>query len=302
MRKLLSGSSAHSPNSDSHPRLSASPTPTPPAGSPVDSPTDRGTALFLQCVCDNIAPKIALDTLKLLKHCCNTTRNTTSDTLEIPASQHCCGLPAFDSGDHETARQMAIQTLDTLEGYSRVVTPAPSCVVAVREYVQLFRNDPVLLGRSRDLAARMVDLVGFLSEPANTAKLATSFASATATPSSTPTPQLFTVHPFCQSRTRLHQTDTLTSLIRNVSGVTPVPLAEEDVCCGFGGSASLLRPETSAQILARKLAKVSKTEAGILITDNPGCALHIKGGVESSRLKIEVLHIAEFLATNLFTV
>jgi hypothetical protein len=58
-------------------------------------------------------------------------------------------------------------------------------------------------------------------------------------------------------------------------------------------------PELSAGILDRKLGCVDRTEASILITDNPGCILHLRGGVHASGREVEVLHLAEYLAGRL---
>src|SRR5690606_12332019 len=108
-----------------------------------------------------------------------------------------------------------------------------------------------------------------------------------------------TVHRFCQSGNVLGQRDEMTDLIERVAGVDVEPLPENGVCCGFGGSTSLTAPEVAAGILARKLACVDETGATILVTDNPGCVLHLRGGVDASGRRIEVLHVAEYLASRL---
>ena len=290
------------------------------------------TALFIQCVTDRFAPEIAVATLRLLQ--------ATGADVEVPLAQHCCGLPAIDTGDLEAARKMAIATLDALEGYERVVTPAPSCAVAMaHEYERLFQDDPHNQQRAQDLAARVADLVSYLAncetpEKGNesTGEYGASATPATSMPQSENYPEsdcgatdasvseatnleeaeaskakapdaensesgTITVHPFCQSRTRLgHTTDTAAELINRFCGTDPTPLPEADVCCGFGGSSSLTSPEIAKAILARKLQNAASTGATTLITDNPGCALHLRGGAHACDQNLKVLHIAEFLA------
>ena len=239
------------------------------------------TALFIQCVTDRFAPEIAVATLRLLQ--------ATGADVEVPLAQHCCGLPAIDTGDLKTAKKMAIATLDALEGYERVVTPAPSCAVAMaHEYERLFQDDPSNKQRAQDLASKVADLVSYLAE--------TDYG-ASATPATSMPASTITVHPFCQSRTRLgHNTETAAELISRFCGTDPTPLPEADVCCGFGGSSSLTSPEIAKAILARKLQNAASTGATTLITDNPGCALHIRGGAHAADQNLKVLHIAEFLA------
>ena len=264
------------------------------------TPSSNKTALFIQCVTDRFAPEIAVATLRLLQ--------ATGADVEVPLSQHCCGLPAIDTGDLEAAKKMARSTLDALEGYERVVTPAPSCAVAMaHEYERLFQDDLESKQRAHDLAAKVTDLVSYLvdcemmgsgnneSSPRELGEEGTSKSRVSGAENSEAS--TITVHPFCQSRTRLgHTTETAAELISHLCGTTPAPLPEADVCCGFGGSSSLTSPAVAKAILARKLQNAASTGAATLITDNPGCALHLRGGAHASKQNLKVLHIAEFLA------
>ena len=249
------------------------------------------TALFIQCVTDRLAPEIAVATLRLLQ--------ATGANAEVPLDQHCCGLPAIDTGDLEAAKKMAIATIDALEDYERVVTPAPSCAVAMaHEYERLFKDDTRNKQRAENLAAKVADLVSYLADREMIGSRDTE--SSPTENSSTRENSAITVHPFCQSRTRIgHGTETAARLISRLCGTTPAPLPEADVCCGFGGSSSLISPEVARTVLARKLQSVASTGAAILVTDNPGCALHLRGGAHACGQELEVLHIAEYLAARL---
>jgi len=108
-----------------------------------------------------------------------------------------------------------------------------------------------------------------------------------------------TVHRFCQASNTLERDDAIERFLRDVAGVEVVPLPEAATCCGFGGSTSVRNPELAAGILDRKLECVDRTEAPILITDNPGCILHLRGGMHASGRQVRVLHLAEFLAGRL---
>jgi Fe-S oxidoreductase len=72
-----------------------------------------------------------------------------------------------------------------------------------------------------------------------------------------------------------------------------------EVCCGFGGGASVDHPEVSCGIVQRKLDNVQSTGASVLCTDNPGCVLHLRGSADARGLGLEVLHVAEVLARRL---
>jgi Fe-S oxidoreductase len=44
---------------------------------------------------------------------------------------------------------------------------------------------------------------------------------------------------------------------------------------------------------------VLRTGARTLVTDNPGCIMHLRGGLDARHLPVQVLHIAELMAAQL---
>lgn len=242
----------------------------------------RRVSLLMQCVSDRLAPEVVTSTAALLR--------AAGCVVDVPMSQHCCGLPAIDAGDDEAARRMARQTLRAFDDTDDIVTPAPSCAIALlHDYERLFADEPIWLERARRLRGRVHDLTGYLAGPARLPDGALA----------TGEHATIVVDRFCQSANRLRRGSTLEDLVAALTGATIVPLEEAETCCGFGGSASLLAPELSAGVLARKLDNVRRTGAGVLLTDNPGCLLHLRGGVDAARMPVDVLHVAEFLAARL---
>ena len=67
-------------------------------------------------------------------------------------------------------------------------------------------------------------------------------------------------------------------------------------CCGAAGIYSLTHPETSQNLLARKLRAIRETAPDVVATGNPGCLLQIGGGVREAGLGVEVCHPVELLA------
>jgi len=106
---------------------------------------------------------------------------------------------------------------------------------------------------------------------------------------------LVTYHGFCQS-TNVLGIGALGPRLLQRAGVQLVDLPEMEVCCGFGGGASIDHPEVSRGIVRRKLDNVTSTGASVLCTDNPGCVLHLRGAAQAAGLPIDVRHVAEVLA------
>jgi len=79
------------------------------------------------------------------------------------------------------------------------------------------------------------------------------------------------------------------------AGIPVRELAERGVCCGFGGSTSIDHPALAQQIAGRKLENVRATGASVLVTDNPGCLLHLRGAADVAHDRFVVRHVAEVL-------
>ncbi|HEV2123466.1 MAG TPA: LUD domain-containing protein, partial [Chloroflexota bacterium] len=239
-------------------------------------------AYFIQCLTDRFAPEQAKAAITLLQAC--------GVRVEVPAAQHCCGLPSLDAGDKPTAKQMAKQTIQALEqsGAAYVVTAAASCAVAMlHDYPHLLHDEPAWRERAERLATKTLDVLSFLERVARVQDLPV-------LPATEAEPSV-TYHSFCQSTNVLGLGHAGAAFLRH-AGYNVEDLPEGDVCCGFGGSTSIDHPQVARGIAARKLANVGSTGARILVTDNPGCLLHLRGAVDAAAMEVEVKHLVEMLA------
>ena len=64
---------------------------------------------------------------------------------------------------------------------------------------------------------------------------------------------------------------------------------DDDLCCGAGGSHSILRPAEAAAIRDLKVAALRRTGAPVVVSANPGCALHLQAGGMLVEHPVEVL-------------
>jgi L-lactate dehydrogenase complex protein LldE len=109
-------------------------------------------------------------------------------------------------------------------------------------------------------------------------------------------PHRVTYHPTCHSLRMLHVGDKPLRLLRNVQELDLVELPAADQCCGFGGTFALKNPDTSAAMLADKLAAVHSTGAEIVTAGDSSCLMHIGGGLSRLRAGARTVHLAEILA------
>jgi Fe-S oxidoreductase len=186
---------------------------------------------------------------------------------------------------------MARQTIATLEaaGAAYVVSGAGSCVATiVHDYAHLLADEPTWAERAARLAERSVTFTRLLADLAGLPAGCLDDGSALQV----------AYHDFCQARNVLAQTEEPRHVLRDLLGCRLVELPEA-VCCGFGGSRSLLYPEVAAALAERKLEAISATGAPVVVTDNPGCIAHLRAVLRHRRSPLRVLHLAELVAARL---
>jgi Fe-S oxidoreductase len=210
----------------------------------------------------------------------------------FPPAQSCCGLPAVNAGDGPDARRMARQTIEALEAIEAdwILSGSASCVVTLgQDYPRLFQDEPEWRARARRLAERTIDFTHFVDRVARPGPGALAEG---------PRP-VVTIHDSCQSHNCLRLGPEARRIVTEVCGLELRELHESSFCCGFGGSFSLEFPEVARRILARKLANVAETAAEVVVTDNPGCIMQLRGGLHARGVGTRVLHLAELIAERL---
>ena len=168
------------------------------------------------------------------------------------------------------------------------MTLCASCASYLKHgYKRLFEGDPAMTYKVARFADRVIDFSSFVRDVLGMGEA--DFAG--------PTRQV-TYHAPCHLCRGLGVTEAPRALLRD-AGLDYVPAAEEDVCCGFGGTFSVKFPELSQVLLGKKLNNLKATGATAMATDCPGCIMQIRGGFEHDHTSFEVRHVAEYLAARL---
>ncbi len=241
-------------------------------------------ALFPGCMTDRLYPEQGEAIVAALR--------ALGARVVHPARLHCCGLPANNSGDDRHARWMARHTIRALERVraDAIVSGSASCVATLtQDYLHLFRDEPTWRARAAKLAARVHDFTSFLDAVADLP--AGSLA--------TEEPTVVAYHDSCQGLNALGLREEPRRILRDVLGCDVRELAESTLCCGFGGSFSFEYPEVAERLMNRKLADAEGTGAPVLVTDNQGCIMHLRGGCDAAKRSLRVRHLAELVAERL---
>ena len=234
-------------------------------------------ALFVTCLVDFVRPTIGFAAVKLLE--------AAGCTVEVPRAQTCCGQPAYNSGDRETAMAIARQVLDAFEGYDHIVAPSGSCAGMLRRhYPQVFADEPAVLPRVQQLAARSWELVSFLVDICGMQAVRARWE------------RRVTYHDACSGLRELGVKDQPRRLLASVDGLTLRELPGAETCCGFGGMFCVKYPDISDKMVSDKQADIVKTGAEAVLAGDLGCLLNIAGKLHRHGARLEVRHVAEVLA------
>ena len=70
-------------------------------------------------------------------------------------------------------------------------------------------------------------------------------------------------------------------------------VSDAHLCCGAGGTYSMMQPELSSRLLANKLAALESESPQCIVTANIGCLIHMQGSS-----KVPVRHWVELLESS----
>ena len=241
---------------------------------PSSSPN---VALFVTCLVDLLRPAVGFAAVKLLEDA--------GCRVSVPAAQTCCGQPAYNSGDRETARALARRVIDIFAGFDFVVLPSGSCASTIKvHYPLLFEGDGELAARAHDLAGRTHELTCFLRDILQAPEIKAEF------------PGIVTYHDSCSGLRELGIREQPRTLLQDVSGLQLTECGEAETCCGFGGTFCVKYPEISARMAEVKAADIDSCGAATVLGGDLGCLINLARRLAGRGSAVEVRHVAEVLA------
>ena len=198
--------------------------------------------------------------------------------------QMCCGALHAHAGEHALAITLAKRTIEVFEAakVDCVVVNTSGCGAHLKNYGILLAGDPAWSERARLFSSRVRDLAEFLAEEPLRGPLGR-------------VTKTVTYHDPCHIVHGQKISKPPRELLAQIPGVTVVPLAEADRCCGSAGTYNLTQPEMARQLQARKVAHIRETGAEAVVTSNPGCIIQIVQGLEAEGPPVKVLHLVELI-------
>lgn len=237
----------------------------------------RGTVAFLSgCAMDALYRPINHATVRMLARA--------GFDVWIPRSQGCCGALHAHEGDRARALAFMRANLRAFEraDLAAIVANSAGCGAAMKDYgTWLAPSDPDHPA-ALALAAKVQDAAEFLAGVGIPAP-------------DRPLPLRVAYDEPCHLAHGQRIREAPMALLRQIPGLTLVPLVESDWCCGGAGSYAVLQPDNSARLLERKLGHVRSAAPDVLVTANPSCLMQLGLGLRRSGEPIELLHLMELL-------
>ena len=224
--------------------------------------------LFIPCFIDQLYPEVAFDTIKILEKLqCNVIYNP---------NQTCCGQPAYNAGFKEDSCEVYKKFLTDFNTQDYIVCPSASCVGFFKNYAakMVSHNSPIPI----------FELTEFLVNILHTTNLNATYIGNVA------------YHTSCASLRECVVKDSPISLLKNVQGLNLIPFAENETCCGFGGSFAVKFEAISSAMGEQKINHINNVHATTITSTDMSCLLHLEGIIKKNNLSIEVKHIAQILA------
>ena len=152
------------------------------------------------------------------------------------------------------------------QGAAAVVSTASGCGLTLKEYGGLLAHDPDYADRAAKISGLTLDLAEVVAAE-DLGQLVGSSA------------ERIAVHVPCTLYHGLRRPGLVQDILRR-AGFDLAETIEPHLCCGSAGTYSILQPELSRRLAARKLEALSIGDPDLIVTANVGCQLQLAGNSE----------------------
>jgi glycolate oxidase iron-sulfur subunit len=205
--------------------------------------------------------------------------------VEAPAAQGCCGALALHAGYIDQARELAKHNIEVFEraNVDRIIVNAAGCGSSMKEYGELFHDDPAWAERARAFSAKVRDVAEVLVELGEPRA------------KRHPLNARVVYHDACHLAHAQGVRTEPRVLLAAIPGVEVLTPAESEICCGSAGIYNLVQPEPAEQLGERKARNIAALKPDIIAAANPGCILQIAAAGRRLGYDWKIFHPIELI-------
>jgi L-lactate dehydrogenase complex protein LldE len=235
--------------------------------------------LFIPCFVDQFSPETGFNMVKILeKFGCKVHYNP---------EQTCCGMPAFNAGHWEDAREVAEKFLNEVSTDKTLVCGAASCTAMIRNSYDLLFQNSSYHNKYRQLQKKNFELSEFLIDVLKIESIETKFTGKVALLDS------------CHALNHCKIKEQPRKLLKMVEGIELIEIANADECCGFGGNFSVNFEPISVHFAERKVEHILQSGAEFIVSTDYACLMHLDGYLKKNNIPLKIMHLADVLASGL---
>lgn len=233
--------------------------------------------VFIPCFVDQLYPDAGFNTIKVLERAgCRVAYNP---------EQTCCGQPAFNAGYWGESREVCNKFMHDFRDAETIVVPSASCSGFVKNYFPKIYDKSSKLDEISQFGSKVFELSDFLVNVLKIEDLGARFKGKA------------TYHDSCAALRECKIKNEPRKLLSHVKDLELVELADNETCCGFGGTFSVKFEGISTAMGEQKVQHVVNTGADYLISTDLSCLMHLGGVMGNKGIHIRNMHLADVLAS-----
>jgi len=232
-------------------------------------------SLFIPCLVDQVYPEIGIAMAKILRYF--------NYQVNYNEQQTCCGQPAFNAGHLDESRKVASTFVRAFKDAEKIVGPSGSCVGMIRNYYKEIFKDHQLENTSLSVAKNVYEFSEFIDSEKLTEKINGSYSGKIG------------FHNSCHSYRELGITDQPFKIMNQIKGFEWAQPEGEPVCCGFGGLFSFKYYPIAETMAKTRIEMFTNAGADTMVSNDPGCLMHMRQEAIARNIDIKILHLTEFL-------
>jgi glycolate oxidase iron-sulfur subunit len=208
----------------------------------------------------------------------------------VPRDQGCCGAITIHAGEMPRGRELAKRNIAAFErsGADVYVINAAGCGSALKEYGDLFRDDPQWHDRAIAFSASVRDVLEYVDEVGLPKGSLGALRG------------IVTYQDACHLAHAQRITAPPRRLLASIPGLEIREMAESSLCCGSAGIYNVTQPEMAQRLQRRKVDRILEVAPETVATANPGCALQMRNGLDRAGAShIAVKHVVQLLDESL---
>jgi L-lactate dehydrogenase complex protein LldE len=240
----------------------------------VQRPRGKRIQLMSTCLCDTFYAEAAIATVEVLEHL--------GCEVEFPEAQTCCGQPAFNAGDWDSARKVVRYTRGVFSGEDPVVLPSGSCKSMLDHGAQIAFEGEADAGEQGRWSRRTWEVCDYIVNGLGIRQWPGRY------------PARVSLHRSCHTRGS-NSYESAVQLLSSIEGLELAEVGELEQCCGFGGTFSVSFPNISTRMGDLKVSHLMAPKPDVIASLDMACMLHFGGMMDRQQVRIPRLHVAQIL-------